>query len=176
MAFSRAAKSEGHLALHYSLVAGVGLVTDGCVLTLLEHFGMEPAWARVFSLASAMQVTFWINGLWVFRCLTRRGWVPAWLGYMATSGFGNFCNYFAFVGLVSLHSPLWSNRWLDLTLGGILAWSINYACARLLVFGARRERAADAPDKHCTPISAVLEGISTRLKGVAPGATGPAQR
>jgi len=137
MPFNQSAKSEGGLALFYSLVAGVGLLTDGGVLTLFEHLGMQPAWARVLSLASAMQVTFWINGLWVFRCLTRQTWGRAWLGYMATSGFGNFCNYWTFVTLVSLHSPVWSNRWLDLSLGGLIAWTINYTCARLLVFGRR---------------------------------------
>ncbi len=172
MALRRAAKGEGHLALRYSLVAGVGLLTDGGVLTLLEHLGMEPAWARVFSLACAMQVTFWINGLWVFRCLTRKSWGLVWLGYMATSGFGNFCNYWAFVTLVSLHSPIWSNRWLDLAIGGVLAWTINYGCARLLVFGRRREGSVEG----CTPISEVLEEVSTRLGGSAPGAVGPVQR
>ncbi len=172
MGFSRAARGEGRLALSYSLVAGVGLITDGSVLTLLEHFGMEPAWARVLSLTTAMQVTFWINGLWVFGCLTRKSWGPAWLGYMATSGAGNFCNYWAFVTLVSLHNPIWSNRWLDLTLGGVLAWTINYACARLLVFGRRREGSEDV----CTPISEVLADVSTRLKCAAAGAIGPVQR
>jgi putative flippase GtrA len=172
MAFSPAAKGEGHLAMCYSLVAGVGLLTDGGVLTLLEHLGMAPAWARVFSLTSAMQVTFWINGLWVFRCLTRKNWVPRWFGYMATSGFGNLCNYFAFVTLVSLHSPVWSNRWLDLALGGILAWTINYSCARLLVFGRRNPGSGEAR----APIVEVLERLTTRLKRAAPGAIGPIQR
>lgn len=169
MAFSHAAKSEGHLALRYSLVAGVGLITDGVVLTVLEHLGMEPAWARVFSLASAMQATFWINGLWVFRCLTRRTWGPSWLGYMATSGFGNACNYWAFVFLVSLHNPVWSNRWLDLTVGGIVAWSLNYTFARLLVFG----RAGGAEAEGCTPVTAVFERISARLRGGRSGTARP---
>jgi len=172
MGFSTATKREGHLALRYSLVAGVGLLTDGCVLSALEHFGVEPAWARVFSLASAMQVTFWINGLWVFRCLTRKSWAPAWLGYMATSGFGNLCNYLAFVGLVSLHSPLWSNRWLDLMIGGIIAWTINYSCARLLVFGRRDAGRREAGG----PIGALAQGVAGRIKSGGSGAIGPVRR
>lgn len=134
-----AAHQEGRLALGYTTAAWIGLATDGAALTLLEHMGLEPAWARVVSLAAAMQVTFWINGLWVFRCISRRNWPTLWTGYMVSSALGNFCNYWAFVTLVSLHSSLWSNRWLDLALGGMLAWTVNYGFARLLIFGGRHE-------------------------------------
>ena len=104
------ARREGRLALGCIAVAWVGFVVDASILSLLEHFGCEPAWARVISLATAMQATFWINGTLVFRCVSRHRWRGAWVGYMASSAFGNFCNYWAFVTLVSLHDPVWSNR------------------------------------------------------------------
>lgn len=150
---------EGPLALLYSMTAGLGFVTDAAVLSLLLHLHMEPAWARVISLTCAMQATFWVNGLFVFRCLTRQGWGPAWLGYMVTNGFGNFCNYWTFVTLVSLHHPILSNHWFGLVAGGLVAWTINYSCARYLIFGLRREDAA----RSCTPSEEVLRGLAGRI-------------
>ena len=122
----------------YTLVAGVGFVTDASILHLGLALHIEPAFARAISLISAMQVTFLINGLLVFRCLERSRWPVQWAGYMVTNGFGNLCNYFVFVTLVSLHDRIWSNHWLGLVAGGLTAWAINYTSARLLVFYTRR--------------------------------------
>jgi putative flippase GtrA len=151
------ARAEAPLATRYSLVACLGFVTDFCLLKLAGHMGLEPAWARVVSLTCAMQLTFWINGLFVFRCLTRKSWGGAWLGYMVTNGFGNFCNYWAFVTLVSLHNPILSNHLLDLVVGGLIAWMINYTCARYLIFGVSRD------GKGCAPLGEVLQGIGERV-------------
>jgi putative flippase GtrA len=154
-------KSEGKVGVLYSLTACLGFVTDAAILTALVHLKMEPAWARLISLTIAMQVTFWVNGLWVFRCISRKGWVGAWLGYMATNSVGNFCNYWTFVTLVSLHHPILSNHWLDLVIGGLVAWSINFVCARFLIFGARKEAGSEA---GCTSLSEVAETLSVRFR------------
>ncbi len=156
-------RSERKLALGYSLVACIGFVVDASLLIGIEHLGVQPAWARVMSLTLAMQVTFWINGLFVFRCLTRRSWMGSWAGYMATSGFGNFCNYWTFVTLVSLHDHTLSNRLLDLVIGGVVAWSINYLCARFVIFGVSK----DGAKKGCTPIGEVATNIAARFRAIA---------
>jgi putative flippase GtrA len=157
-----AARSERKLALGYSLVACIGFVVDASLLVAIEHLGVEPAWARVMSLTLAMQATFWINGLFIFRCLTKQSWLGAWGGYMVTSGFGNFCNYWTFVTLVSLHNHTLSNRLLDLVIGGLVAWSINYLCARFLIFGVRK----DGEKKGCTSIGEVAADIATRFRAI----------
>jgi putative flippase GtrA len=149
------AKLEGGLALGYSLAACLGLAVDAVVLNLAMGLGLEAAWARVISLAVAMQVTFLVNGAAVFRCLDRRNWRGAWLGYMVTNGVGNFCNYWTFVTLISLHHPLWSNRWLDLAIGGAVAWLINYGCIRFLIFGVRED--------GCVSIGEVVDRLRRRL-------------
>ena len=134
-ASSKTAGSGEHKLMGlYSLVAGVGFLTDAAILHLGLALHIAPAFARAISLISAMQVTFLINGLFVFRCLERRRWPMQWAGYMLTNGFGNLCNYFVFVTLASLHDPLWSNHWLGLVAGGLTAWAINYTSNRLLVF------------------------------------------
>lgn len=117
--------------------AGASLLGFG-VDALLLHIGMgaglTPALARALSLLCAMQVTFLINSLLVFRCLDlSRPW-RQWATYMASHGFGNFCSYWIFVTLVSTHWLIVSAPLVALTLGAALAWLINYCGARLLVF------------------------------------------
>jgi putative flippase GtrA len=126
--------------LKFTLVSGLGFAADAVVLQLLMQAGASPAWARVASLLCAMQVTFLINGLVVFRCLDpARPW-RQWAGYMLAHGFGNFCNYWIFVTLVSLHQRLLSAPLAALAVASATAWAINFLGARYLVF--RRARAA----------------------------------
>lgn len=132
------AVAEGVLALRLAGVGLIGLVVDAAILHIAIALGVAPAWARVLSLTSAMQVTFVINGLRVFRCLDRSTLVRQWAGYMASSGFGNFCNYWIFVTMVSTHWPVVSNPLIALCAGSLAAWLINYCGARFVVFGKPR--------------------------------------
>jgi putative flippase GtrA len=132
---------ESVLGLKYAGASLVGFATDVILLHLVMAIGLEPAWARVISLLAAMQVTFVINGLHVFRRLRLRRLPVQWVRYMLSNGLGNLANYWIFVTLVSLH---W--RWISLPLtamsiGALLAWVVNYASTRFWVFArARRGR------------------------------------
>ena len=126
--------AEVKTAALFALVGGVGFITDYLILQLGLHLGLSPAIGRIVSLFCAMQVTFTINGLFVFRCLTWRKLPHQWAAYIATNGFGNFCNYWIFVTLISLHSPIWSNHLLALGISSTIAWFINYCGTRFLAF------------------------------------------
>ncbi len=132
----RTGPSERRLALHYTLAAMSGFATDALVLKGLMALGAEAAEARAVSLVAAMQVTFLINGFFVFRRLTRQSWPRQWVRYMLTGGIANTGNYFVFVTLVSLHAGVVSNRWTALGISSTLAWAVNYVCTRFLVFKA----------------------------------------
>jgi len=131
---------ERTLALKYCAVSLLGFVVDAAILRLGLAFG-APAWVRIISLICAMQVTFTLNGLMVFRTLTWRTLPQQWVSYMATNGFGNFCNYWIFVTLVSLHRPFISDPMIALCLGAFAAWALNFLCARFVVFGKVKELA-----------------------------------
>jgi len=128
-------KWEAGTAVKFAAVGLIGLLTDMVLLRLCMAAGTSPAVARAISLFCAMQITFTVNGLFVFRCLTAEKLGGQWAGYMATSGFGNFCNYWIFVTLVSFHGPVLSNPYVALLVGAFCAYLINYAGARLWVFG-----------------------------------------
>ena len=149
------AVQEGRLAAVFASVSLLGFATDATVLHLLEWAGAPAAWGRVASLFCAMQVTFLVNGLHVFRCLDlARPW-RQWAAYMTTNGLGNVVNYWIFVTLVSTHWRLVSTSMFGVVAGSLAAWMINYLSTRLLVF--RRTAARDitpcepaAPDR-CGP-------------------------
>lgn len=130
-----AAFREGGLAAKFAGVSLIGFATDAVLLHVGIKAGIEPAWSRVISLICAMQVTFLINGLVVFRTLDRRQCVRQWARYMASNGFGNFCNYWIFVTLVSTHWRFIANPMVALCCGAFTAWMINYCGARFFVFG-----------------------------------------
>jgi putative flippase GtrA len=104
------------------------------LLHLAVRLGLEPAWARLISLTCAMQVTFVLNCLHVFRG-ERRRWGHQWLRYMMSGGVGNFCNYWIFVTLVSTHWPIIAHPLFALCAGSFTAWVINFLAARFFVFG-----------------------------------------
>lgn len=129
---------EAGLALKFGAVGMIGFLVDAALLRAGIGLGLSPAAARAVSLIFAMQTTFAINGAHVFRCLTRRRIVGQWAGYMAANGFGNLCNYWIFLTLISLHREVVSNYYVALCVSSLTAWAINYAGTRLLVFGAGR--------------------------------------
>ena len=103
------AGSEQRMAVAHAGVSLLGFGIDFAILHGAMQLELEPAWARVISLACAMQVTFALNGALVFRCLNFRAHLlRQWAAYMATNAFGNLCNYWLFVTLVSLHGPMLS--------------------------------------------------------------------
>jgi putative flippase GtrA len=130
---------EGVVGLKYAGVSLTGFVIDAVLLRVGIAMGLEPAWARLISLACAMQVTFVLNGLHVFKGLDRKQLPRQWLAYMASNGLGNFCNYWIFVTLVSLRWRMVSAPLFALCLAAFTAWMINYASTRFFVFRKRAE-------------------------------------
>lgn len=156
----RKTSGEGGLAIKFAGVSLIGFATDAAVLHLVVAAGLEPAWARLISLTCAMQVTFVVNGLQVFRTLDRRRWPRQWLRYMLAGGIGNFCNYWIFVTLVSTHWRIVASPLFALAVSSFVAWIINFAGARYFVFGkakgplsalVRREPEAFGPPRDLTP-------------------------
>jgi putative flippase GtrA len=147
------ASSEFILAAKHMAASTVGFAVDFVVLHLAMRAGLEPAWARVASLGTAVNVTFVLNAVFVFRCLgSGRSLVRQWLWYLASNAFGNLCNYWIFVTLVSLHHPVASLPTVALCAAAFSAWIINYSAVRLLVFGVEmRIRMADQPDADGRP-------------------------
>jgi putative flippase GtrA len=130
------------LLAKFSGVALIGLAVSAVVLHLALEAGLRPWAARLVALLCAMNVTFLINGRFVFGALTRERFLSQWVAYLANSAFGNVCNFWVFVTLDSTHRPVIGNPYVALVAGSITAWAINFTGARFLVFGAAGRRLA----------------------------------
>jgi putative flippase GtrA len=146
----RELRHEVGTAVKFAAVGGLGFLTDISVLRLcLRVVHLTPFEGRAISLACAMQVTFLINGVLVFRCLTRRSCGRQWLTYMGSNGLGNLINYLVFAGLVSSRLPALSRNGWALVISSLIAYALNFLCARFMVFG-RPVRRNVAP-RMCDP-------------------------
>jgi putative flippase GtrA len=123
------------LLVKFSGVALIGFAISAAILHLALEAGLRPWSARLVALVCAMNVTFLVNGRFVFGSLTRRTFARQWCAYTVNSAFGNFCNYWVFVTLESTHRPVIGNPYVALFAGSLTAWAINFTGARLLVFG-----------------------------------------
>jgi len=130
------------LLVKFSGVALIGFAISALILHLGLEAGLRPYIARLIALLFAMNVTFVINGRFVFRAVTRKSFLSQWAAYVANSAFGNFCNYWVFVTLESTHRPVIGNPYVALLTGSIVAWAINFTGARFVVFGAGGRRLA----------------------------------
>jgi putative flippase GtrA len=128
------------LLAKFTAVALIGFAVSAVILHLGLEAGLRPWSARLIALLFAMHVTFLINGRFVFHALTRERFLAQWAAYVANSAAGNFCNYWVFVTLESTHRPVIGNPYVALLAGSVTAWSINFAGARFVVFGAGAQR------------------------------------
>jgi putative flippase GtrA len=131
------------LLAKFTGVALIGFTISAAVLHLGLEAGLRPWAARLIALLLAMNVTFLINGRFVFQALTRERFFSQWAAYVANSAFGNFCNYWVFVTLESTHRPVIGNPYVALLAGSVTAWAINFTGARLVVFGSAGRRLAE---------------------------------
>lgn len=130
----RAARPKRLLA-KFTGVALIGFLVSAGLLHEGLEAGLRPWAARLVALVVAMHVTFFINGRFVFRALTRQRFLGQWAAYVTNSACGNFCNYWVFVTLESTHRPVIGNPYVALLAGSATAWAINFTGARLVVFG-----------------------------------------
>jgi putative flippase GtrA len=148
------------LTLRYCAVSFCGLAVNIALLKLLTGVGLRPAYAQALALLAAVQTTFWLNAMVVFRSMHMRRWFHHWLAYMGAGGLGLICNYLIFTTLLSLHKPIVSNQIVAVCAGGFAAWVVNYTGARLVVFNAKLHRrigalfsspASEAPGLNAKP-------------------------
>ena len=137
MTFTDQHRREAGLALKFGAVGCIGFITDTTILKIGVAAGFAPAAVRIVSLLVAMQVTFLVNGLVVFRCLDARRAPRQWACYMGSNGVGNFCNYWIFLGLISSDLPIVSGKLAALAIGSLTAWAINFIGARIFAFGEK---------------------------------------
>jgi putative flippase GtrA len=127
-------RQEGQLVRGHIVVSLAGFAIDAVLLWTSLQSGLSAPLSRLISLAWAMQATFVLNGLYVFRNLRPASLPRQWLAYMCSNSLGNLVNYGLFVALVASRAPVVSLHYVALCLSALTAWAINYCGARLIAF------------------------------------------
>ena len=129
------AKTPGaRLFAGFVMVGALGFATDAGLLSAGLALGLPAAAARALSVSVALQVTFVLNGLVVFKSLTPSLLPGQWIAYMASNGFGAGCNYVIFVALTASRAPVVSERVPAFIAAAAMALLVNYAGTRFLAF------------------------------------------
>jgi putative flippase GtrA len=126
---------EVGLAAKFGAVSVVGFLADAAILRLGMAAGLGLSLARLISLALAFQITFGLSRRLVFSHPEHGGLAGQWWRYMIANSFGGLCSFAAFVGLTAMKWPFVLGPWIALVLSAGAAFVINYAGARLFVFG-----------------------------------------
>ncbi len=137
MAVSQVHRREIATVRGHIIVSLAGFAIDAALLHVGLVSGLSAAASRAISLFWAMQATFALNGLYVFRRLKAEDWPGQWVRYMTSNGVGAAVNYLGFVALLASREPTLSRHYVALTISAFLAWLINYCGARYWAFGAR---------------------------------------
>jgi putative flippase GtrA len=161
------------LLAKFSGVALIGFAVSAVILHLALEAGLRPWASRLIALLCAMNVTFLINGRFVFRALTRERFLAQWAAYTANSAVGNVCNYWVFVTLESTHRPVIGNPYVALLAGSIIAWAINFTGARFVVFGGAARRLAARFRSSPAPVAAPVMVVSPPSHPHAPAPPEP---
>jgi putative flippase GtrA len=127
-------RSDAFLLAGFVGVGAVGFMTDAGLLATGIALGLSPIVARGISVVVALQLTFLLNGLLVFRSLTPAALAGQWLAYMVSNGLGAACNYAIFVTLTVSRIPWLSDRAPAFVAAAGIALVVNFAGTRFWAF------------------------------------------
>lgn len=121
--------------LRFCVVGLAGFLTDSGTMELLVASGFAPFIARIGSMLLALQVAYFLHGIYTFR---GQGFSKKrWLQFNLFNATGAGVNYLLFLGVLYLapFTDALLNRQLGLVIGTGVALGFNYLTTRKFVFG-----------------------------------------
>lgn len=131
---SGAVRPEARLFLGFVAVGAIGFLANAGLLAAAVAAGLSNVAAPAVSAIGALQVTFLLNGRFVFGNLSPRLFARQWAAYMLANGFGALCYWGLFVALTASRAPLVSERWPAFAIAAGLSLFVNYVGARFIAF------------------------------------------
>jgi putative flippase GtrA len=127
--------TEIRLAGKFAAVSMVGFLLDALALRIGLGLGLTVAVSRLLSLGVALQATFLLSRAFVFHVSERSDLLGQWWRFMIANGFGGLCNFWVYLFLMGFAWAGPFGFWAPLLLSASSAYVINYAGARLFVYG-----------------------------------------
>lgn len=128
--------------LRFCTVGAVGFIVDAGVLLIEVHaFHVDPIWGRLASYAVAVLTTFELNRRWAFRQRGDRPYLKALASYLGVQGLGFACNFGLYTTLYLALPPGYNAPLFCLAIASLVALTVNYAGASLVVFPTKAPQA-----------------------------------
>ncbi len=122
-------------ALSFWLIGLVGFAVDASVLYFLRIvFDADLFAARLFSLAAAMSVSWFLNRNFTFLGENDRGAFSEWLYYLSVNSVGAGINYFLFMYLAMSNAYLKEYLIIPLAVASAFAFVVNFLLSKFLIF------------------------------------------
>ncbi|MGI3903975.1 MAG: GtrA family protein [Janthinobacterium lividum] len=129
--------------LRFCVVGAVGFIVDAGVLLIEVHaFHVDPIWGRLVSFAIAVLTTFEFNRRWAFKQRGARPYLMALASYLGVQGLGFACNFSLYTLLYLALPPGYNAPLFCLAIASLVALSVNYAGASLVVFRTKGAQAS----------------------------------
>ena len=128
--------------LRFCAVGAIGFIVDAGVLLIEVHaFGVDPIWGRLMSFSVAVLTTFEFNRCWAFRRQGDHPYLAALASYLGVQGLGFACNFGIYTVLYLALPPRYNAPLLCLAVASLIALTVNYAGASLVVFRTKAPQA-----------------------------------
>ncbi len=127
--------------LRFCVVGATGFVVDAGVLLIELHaFSVDPIWGRLVSFSVAVLTTFELNRNWAFKTIHHQPYMAAFMSYLGVQGVGFVCNFGIYTILYVTLPPGYNAPLFCLAVGSLIALTVNYAGASLIVFRSKAPR------------------------------------
>jgi putative flippase GtrA len=127
--------------LRFALVGGVGFVVDGSVLSLgVLYWGLDPVVARLFSFASAILTTWFLNRFFTFSSSVGGFWGRRLFFYVLVGCLGFLVNFFIYWVIIFFIPFVSRFPLLALIPSSVGAAVFNYFGASLVFASARDQK------------------------------------
>jgi putative flippase GtrA len=120
--------------LRFCVVGGGGFFADAGILLLCTSvLHLDPIYSRAISAPLAIAFTYVLNRIWAFSHAARKPVGKSLAAYFVVQAMGFACNFAVYTALLRLYD--WMTPLAALAVGSAVGLAVNYAGARLLVFG-----------------------------------------
>ena len=124
--------------LRFCAVGAIGFVVDAGVLLIeWRAFGVDPSWGRLVSFSVAVLTTFEFNRRWAFQQRGDRPYLAALARYLGVQGLGFGCNFGIYTLLYLALPPGYNAPLFCLAVASLIALTVNYVGASLIVFRSK---------------------------------------
>ena len=125
---------------YFVIVGGIGFLVDaGLLMSFIVFMNADPVWARLFSFAVAVSVTWYLNGTLTFKggsFVAGKSLTPQYFRYLSVQIIGAGINFSIFYLLVRHTDGVLAFPLAALSCGALVSMTFTFLLSKYCVFTA----------------------------------------